>query len=232
MYRYAEAKKARIEAACEAEVARIEAAWAVEVARFDEEKVRLEKAWEEKRAELDAACEAEAARVEAAEGEEVRVEREYEEEQARLEAAEELRLKESREELEENEEKDDDDDDADADADNDTAADDTAAAAAAAADDDDDDASPLLGPFLRRLPDVFNEEVLKRLNPTDLALLSRAGPECRAATVASDLPRAGTAFSSRWGCTSDRGGAVQASGWSLGAEPTEVGLYKLNPVYP
>jgi hypothetical protein len=51
--------------------------------------------------------------------------------------------------------------------------------------------SPLLEPLLGEMPEVFAAEVLPRLKPTDLALLAKAGPEARAAGVASGLPRAG-----------------------------------------
>jgi hypothetical protein len=58
--------------------------------------------------------------------------------------------------------------------------------------DDDDDASPLLGPLLGDLSDLFREEVLKKwLDPTDLALFARSSRDCLAAVVASGLPRAG-----------------------------------------
>jgi len=51
--------------------------------------------------------------------------------------------------------------------------------------------SPLLRRFLEELPEVFEVEVLPRLDPTYRALFSRAGGSCRAAVVASSLPRAG-----------------------------------------
>jgi hypothetical protein len=38
---------------------------------------------------------------------------------------------------------------------------------------------------------LFAAEVLSRLHPTDLALLRRVDPACRAAVEASQLPRAG-----------------------------------------
>ena len=50
--------------------------------------------------------------------------------------------------------------------------------------------SPLLE-FLGEHPVLFKELVLARLDPTDLALFAKAGPEARAAVVASGLPRAG-----------------------------------------
>ena len=51
--------------------------------------------------------------------------------------------------------------------------------------------SPLLGPLVGELPEVFRAEVLPLLEPTDLALFGRVGSASRAAVVASDLPRAG-----------------------------------------
>ena len=41
------------------------------------------------------------------------------------------------------------------------------------------------------LSDLFREEVLRRLDPTDLALLRRVDHACRAAVESSFLPRAG-----------------------------------------
>ena len=52
--------------------------------------------------------------------------------------------------------------------------------------------SPLLGGLLGELREVFATEVLPRLDPTDIALVSRVGSASRAAVVASGLPRAGT----------------------------------------
>ena len=52
--------------------------------------------------------------------------------------------------------------------------------------------SPLLVGLLERLPEVLAAEVLPWLPPTDIALFARVGPACRAAVVASSLPRAGT----------------------------------------
>mmetsp|Transcript_662 Transcript_662/g.1522 ORF Transcript_662/g.1522 Transcript_662/m.1522 type:complete len:159 (+) Transcript_662:224-700(+) len=51
--------------------------------------------------------------------------------------------------------------------------------------------SPLLGPLLDGLGDVFEKEVLSLLDPTDLAMLARVGCGCRDAVRASGLPRAG-----------------------------------------
>jgi len=52
--------------------------------------------------------------------------------------------------------------------------------------------SPLLGPLLEALPEVFEEEVLKlRLDPTDLAMFAQASRGCKAAVVASGLVTAG-----------------------------------------
>jgi hypothetical protein len=52
--------------------------------------------------------------------------------------------------------------------------------------------SPLLGRLLGELRDLFAAEVLPQLDPTARALFSRVGGACRAAVVASGLPRAGT----------------------------------------
>ena len=43
---------------------------------------------------------------------------------------------------------------------------------------------------MEELPEVFEKEVLPRLNPTDLALLARVGRGVRDAVVDSGLPRA------------------------------------------
>ena len=52
--------------------------------------------------------------------------------------------------------------------------------------------SPLLGPLLDDLSEVFEAEVLKTwLNPTDLALLARVGRGCRDAVRSSGMPIAG-----------------------------------------
>ena len=52
--------------------------------------------------------------------------------------------------------------------------------------------SPLLGRLLEELPEVLLAEVLRRLDPTDLALFARTGRASRAAVASSGLPRAGT----------------------------------------
>ena len=58
--------------------------------------------------------------------------------------------------------------------------------------EEEEDLSPLLGPFLRHLGQIFEEEVLKRrLNPTDRALFARVGRGCKAAVEASGLGQAG-----------------------------------------
>jgi hypothetical protein len=58
--------------------------------------------------------------------------------------------------------------------------------------------SPLLGRLLEELRDVFAAEVLPRLRPVDLALFAKAGPEARAAVVASGL-RCWWVGGGRWG---------------------------------
>jgi len=50
--------------------------------------------------------------------------------------------------------------------------------------------SPLLTRFLEELPDVFDKEVLSRLDATDRALLARANRACRARVVTCSLSRA------------------------------------------
>jgi hypothetical protein len=57
-------------------------------------------------------------------------------------------------------------------------------------DDDDDDACPLLD-LIKRHPDLFEKEVLQRLDRADRAFLGQVNSRCRAAVVASDLPCAG-----------------------------------------
>jgi len=51
--------------------------------------------------------------------------------------------------------------------------------------------SPLLGPLLEELPDVFAAEVLPLLDPTDRAVIAQVGPQWLAAVVVSGLSRAG-----------------------------------------
>ena len=57
------------------------------------------------------------------------------------------------------------------------------------ADDDDSIFSPLLD-LLERFPDLFALKLLVHLDPIDRTFLAQAGSACRAAVVASDLPRA------------------------------------------
>ena len=52
--------------------------------------------------------------------------------------------------------------------------------------------SPLLGRLVEDLPEVFEKEVLPRLDPTGRALLARVGRGVSAAVVSSGLPRAGS----------------------------------------
>ena len=56
---------------------------------------------------------------------------------------------------------------------------------------DDDDACALRA-LVTRHPDLFEKEILERLDPTDRAFLGEVDRGCRAAVVASDLPCAGT----------------------------------------
>ena len=51
-------------------------------------------------------------------------------------------------------------------------------------------ACPLLD-LIKRHPDLFEKEVLERLDPTDRSFLGQVDSSCRAAVVASDLPCAG-----------------------------------------
>jgi len=51
--------------------------------------------------------------------------------------------------------------------------------------------SPLVD-LLQRFPDLFEQKVLRHLDPIDRTFLAQAGSACRAAVAASDLPRAGT----------------------------------------
>jgi hypothetical protein len=57
--------------------------------------------------------------------------------------------------------------------------------------EDNDVFSPLLD-LLERFPDLFAQQVLQHLAPIDRTFLAQTGGVCRAAVVASDLPRAGT----------------------------------------
>jgi hypothetical protein len=59
-------------------------------------------------------------------------------------------------------------------------------------DDNDDTTSPPLLDLLERFPDLFAQKVLQHLDPIDRTFLAQVGSACRAAVVASDLPRAGT----------------------------------------
>jgi len=52
---------------------------------------------------------------------------------------------------------------------------------------DDPPPSVLLAPLLEYLPDLFQQEVLRRLGPTDLASLAGAGRGCAAAVAATAL---------------------------------------------
>ena len=56
---------------------------------------------------------------------------------------------------------------------------------------DDNDTCMLLD-LIKRDPDLFEKEVLERLDPADRAFVGQASHGCRAAVVASDLPCAGT----------------------------------------
>jgi hypothetical protein len=53
--------------------------------------------------------------------------------------------------------------------------------------DGDAPQSALLAPLLEHLPDLFQQEVLRRLGPTDLASLAGAGRGCAAAEAATTL---------------------------------------------
>jgi len=55
-----------------------------------------------------------------------------------------------------------------------------------------DDMIPLLDQLLEKLPEVLESFVLPKLDPTDLAMLARAGKGWRAMVVYSNLPRAGS----------------------------------------
>jgi hypothetical protein len=72
---------------------------------------------------------------------------------------------------------------------------------------------PPLQTFIEELPLVFESEVLPRLNPTDLAMLMRAGRGCRRVVLASGLPRAG-ATSALLLDVSDFVGSVPALTWA------------------
>jgi hypothetical protein len=56
---------------------------------------------------------------------------------------------------------------------------------------DNNAVSPLLD-LVERFPDLFEREVLRRVDPVDRTFLAQAGGVCLAAVAASDLPRAGT----------------------------------------
>jgi hypothetical protein len=72
------------------------------------------------------------------------------------------------------------------------------------------DNSPLLGPLLAHLPEIFHHEVLPLLDPADRAFLAQAGRGCRAAVMASDLPCAGTRVGMREMNAADRDRLAQA----------------------
>jgi len=50
-------------------------------------------------------------------------------------------------------------------------------------------AAPTLLDVLERLPDLFQQSVLERLDPTDRTMLAQVGKACLAAVLASGLPR-------------------------------------------
>jgi hypothetical protein len=60
--------------------------------------------------------------------------------------------------------------------------------------DHDDDTGSLLLDLLERFPDLFALKVLVHLDPIDRTFLAQTGSACRAAVVASALPRAGTKY--------------------------------------
>ena len=64
-------------------------------------------------------------------------------------------------------------------------------------------ACPMLD-LIHRHPDLFQKEVLERLDPADRALLGQVDSSCRAAVVASDLPCAGTRVGMRQRNPADR----------------------------
>ena len=67
----------------------------------------------------------------------------------------------------------------------------------------DDDDCPVLD-LIKRHPELFEKEVLERLDPTDRAFLGQVDAACRAAVVASDLPCAGTRVGMRQLIPADR----------------------------
>jgi hypothetical protein len=58
-------------------------------------------------------------------------------------------------------------------------------------DEDDGDTCPFIE-LIQRHPELFEKEVLERLDPADRAFLGQVDAACRAAVVTSDLPCAGT----------------------------------------
>ena len=61
----------------------------------------------------------------------------------------------------------------------------------------DGDDTCLLIDLIKRHSDLFEKEVLERLNPAHRAFLGQVDAACRAAVVASDLPCAGTTVGMR-----------------------------------
>jgi hypothetical protein len=62
--------------------------------------------------------------------------------------------------------------------------------------DGDDIDCPLLD-LIKRHPELFEKEVLERLDPVDSAFLGQVDAACRAAVLASDWPCAGTRMGMR-----------------------------------
>ncbi len=64
--------------------------------------------------------------------------------------------------------------------------------------------------FLEEYPDLFKDEVLPRLDSTDIAVFAQVGPPLLAAVVASDLPCAGTRTVMRHMNTAERDALARA----------------------
>ena len=75
--------------------------------------------------------------------------------------------------------------------------------------------SPLLGRLVEDLPEVFEKEVLSRLDPTGRALLARVGRGVSAAVVTSGLTRAGLCEEAPFK-VEDFVGSVERLAWAKG----------------
>jgi hypothetical protein len=98
----------------------------------------------------------------------------------------------------------------------------------------DDQGAPLLD-LLGKLPDLFDAEVLRRLDPADRAFFAQVSRGCRAVMMDSILPCAGTTVGMRQLNPADRvrlAGAVRAfafRSWVTPTTPHPSGMWRQQP---